>query len=222
MRYLLKASGIAAAIALMAVAPSAVAQESTSTLACQDVGVSAPEPLGDREGHSILTSQTSCRVDLGPVSGGVSTGTDIWEWNGPKAVLLSSSGVVRKPGATVVYLSTAGTLALTMTDGKVTGWTASGLVLVRGRIQRNWASGDRNHRLDTRHSKVAGWDRGWKPIGRTRETKLTLCYSAPREAGANERSPKARGGLGCRCGRIQPTDDRGQIVGQYEDGYGGT
>ncbi len=126
MRYLLKASGIAAAIALMAVAPSAVAQESTSTLACQDVGVSAPEPLGDREGHSILTSQTSCRVDSGPVSGGVSTGTDIWEWNGPKAVLLSSSGVVRKPGATVVYLSTAGTLALTMTDGKVTGWTASG------------------------------------------------------------------------------------------------
>ena len=56
MRYLLKASGIAAAIALIAVAPSAVAQESTSTLACQDVGVSAPEPLGDHEGHSIGSS----------------------------------------------------------------------------------------------------------------------------------------------------------------------
>jgi hypothetical protein len=58
------------------------------------------------------------------MSGGVLTGTDIWEWNGPKAVLLSGSRVVRKPSGTLVYNSA--TLELTMTDGKVTGWTASG------------------------------------------------------------------------------------------------
>ena len=62
MRYFLKASGIVAAIAFAALAPGAVAQESTSTYACQDVGGGAPEPLGDREGHSILVAQVSCRV----------------------------------------------------------------------------------------------------------------------------------------------------------------
>ncbi len=60
------------------------------------------------------------------MSGAVLTGTTNWEWNGPNAVLLSSNGVIRKPGATVVYQNTGGTLALTMADGKVTGWTASG------------------------------------------------------------------------------------------------
>ena len=53
------------------------------------------------------------------MSGAVLTGTTIWEWNGPNAVLLSSNGVIRKPGATVVYQNTGGTLALTMADGKV-------------------------------------------------------------------------------------------------------
>jgi hypothetical protein len=38
----------------------------------------------------------------------------------------SNSGVARKPGATVVYVGPEGKLALTMTDGKVTGFTGSG------------------------------------------------------------------------------------------------
>ena len=115
-----------AAAATGAFAPGANAQETTQILSCQDIGPSAPEPLGDREGHSILTATVSCRVDSGFMSGGVLTGTDIWEWNGPKAVLLSGSGVVRKPGGTLVYTETSATLELTMADGKVTGWTASG------------------------------------------------------------------------------------------------
>jgi hypothetical protein len=60
------------------------------------------------------------------MSGGVQTGTDIWEWDGPNAVSVSGNGVTRKEGATVVYVSNSGKVALTMTDGKVTGWTASG------------------------------------------------------------------------------------------------
>ena len=63
MRYFLKASGIVAASAFAALAPGAVAQESTSTYACQDVGSGATESLGDREGHSIVVAQVSCRVD---------------------------------------------------------------------------------------------------------------------------------------------------------------
>ena len=59
------------------------------------------------------------------MSGGVSTGKIIWEWDGTNAVLLSDSGVIRKPGSTLVYFGTEGKLALTMADGKVTGATAA-------------------------------------------------------------------------------------------------
>ena len=120
------AAGIGTAIAFAAFAPDAVAQEITSTFTCQDVGSGAPEPLGDREGHTITVGQYSCRVDSGPMSGGLVTGTAVWEWDGPNAVQLSNSAVARKPGATVVWVGKSGKLALTMTDGKVTGFTASG------------------------------------------------------------------------------------------------
>ncbi|MGA8613830.1 MAG: hypothetical protein WB760_19580 [Xanthobacteraceae bacterium] len=128
MRSLPSICGIATAlIALSATAPSAVAQENTATLTCQDVGWDSgpPEPLGDRKGHGITVGQYSCRVDSGPMSGGVSTGTIIWEWDGTNAVELSESGVIRKPGSTLVYRGTEGKLALTMADGNVTGFTAS-------------------------------------------------------------------------------------------------
>lgn len=128
MRSLPSICGIATAlIALSATAPSAVAQENTATLTCQAIGWGngPPEPLGDREGHGISVGEYSCRVDSGPMSGGVSTGTIIWEWDGTNAVLLSESGVIRKPGSTLVYRGTEGKLALTMADGKVTGFTAS-------------------------------------------------------------------------------------------------
>ena len=116
----------AAALAFAAFAPGAVAQENTTVWACQSVGVGSPEPLGDREGHSISVGQYSCRAESGPLAGGVSTGTAMWEVDGPKATLISNSGVVRKPGATLAFKSTEGKLTATMTDGKMTGWTGSG------------------------------------------------------------------------------------------------
>jgi hypothetical protein len=128
MRSLPSICGIATAlIALPATAPSAVAQENTATLTCQAIGrgEGPPEPIGDREGHGISVDEYGCRVESGPMSGGVSTGTIIWEWDGTNAVLLSEIGVIRKPGATFVYRGTEGKLALTMVDGKVTGATAS-------------------------------------------------------------------------------------------------
>jgi hypothetical protein len=126
MRNLLKASGMVTAIAFAAYAPSAVAQEITETDTCQAVGGGAPEPLGDREGHTISVDAYSCRVDSGPLSGGVLTGSGIWEWNGSNSVWIAGYGVVRKPSATVVYQQTEGKLTLTTADGKVTGWTFSG------------------------------------------------------------------------------------------------
>jgi len=126
MRNLLKASGIAIAIAFAAFAPGTVAGEITGTYSCQAVGGGAPEPLGDREGHTISVDTYSCRCDSGPMSGGILTGTGITEWNGTNPVWVAGYGVVRKPDATVVYQQTEGKLALTTADGKVTGWTFSG------------------------------------------------------------------------------------------------
>src|SRR5947209_4494736 len=103
-----------AVVAISAAAPSALAQENSAAYTCQDIGAGPAEPLGDRDGHSISVGQYSCRIDSGPMSGGVVTGTGIWEWDGNKAVLLSNSGVMRKPGATVVYKDTGGNLELTM------------------------------------------------------------------------------------------------------------
>jgi hypothetical protein len=127
MHYLLNVCGIATAvITLAAAAPSAVAQDNTFTISCQNIGGGAAEPLGDRPDHSVLVSDYSCRADSGPLKGGVWTGNTIFEFDGPNAVVVSGNGVVRAPGATVVYQEASGKLALTMTDGKVTGFAASG------------------------------------------------------------------------------------------------
>jgi hypothetical protein len=119
-------AGVAAAAALAAFGSSAAAQDNTTVWSCQDVGIGPPESLGDREGHSVSVSESSCRAESGPLAGVVNTGTGIWEWNGPNAVLLIGGGVNREPGLNVVWKLTEGKIALTMTDGKVTGWTASG------------------------------------------------------------------------------------------------
>ena len=140
MQNILRFSGTAAAaLAFAAFAPSCLAQEKTTTWACQGVGIDTPQPLGDREGHSISVGQYSCRAELGPWAGGVGTGTGMWEWDGPKATLLSNSGFASKPGATLAWMFTDGQQTLTMADGKVTGCTGSGRgknVLATG----GWAS----------------------------------------------------------------------------------
>ena len=87
----------------------------------------APEPLGDHEGHSITTVVTaSCRTAGGVLDGALTTGQEIWEWDGPNGKMLLESGVIRKPGALATFELTDGQIALTMADGKVTGFTASG------------------------------------------------------------------------------------------------
>ena len=128
MHNFLRFSGLApAALAFAAIAPSAVAQENTTIWPCQEVGDgSPPESLGDREGHSISIGQHSCCAESSPWAGSVGTDTDVWEWDNPKATQLSKSGVARKPGATLAWKGTEGKVTLTMTDGKVTGWTGSG------------------------------------------------------------------------------------------------
>lgn len=121
-------SGLCAA-ALALASAGAVAQSGSTTvkLHCFSVGNGAPtEALGDREGHAVSVGQITCRVEGGLTDGGIYTGTSIAEWDKGSAVVLSASGVTRKPGAVTASQTTEGKQSLVMTEGKVTGMTGSG------------------------------------------------------------------------------------------------
>ena len=124
------ASGFAV-VTLVLTCMAAHAQSIPPTrLHCYTAGSAQPEPLGDREGHSISVSQIACRVEGGLTDGGVLTGTTIVEWDKGNGVILSGSGVTRRPGAFAAYQHLEGQVSLTMTEGKMTGSVTTG----RGRI----------------------------------------------------------------------------------------
>ena len=126
MRIVFKVLRVATAAAFAMCAVGANGQENSFYFSCQSVGSSPPEPIGDREGHSISSGEVSCRGEGGPLVGGVMTGVTTYEWDKSNGVLLSGSGIIRKPGATTAYRITEGKIALVMTDGKVIGTTAAG------------------------------------------------------------------------------------------------
>lgn len=124
-------SACKAALALACVLPLACspswAQEVAAHVArCRNVGTSPLEPLGDREGHALSTSQISCRIEGGPMDGAMLAGTTVWEWQGSSAVGLYGNGVSRKPGAAMVYVNSDMKLAPVMDGGRMVGTTASG------------------------------------------------------------------------------------------------
>lgn len=112
---------------LTAVPVSALAEKPVDfKVHCLSNGNSPPEGLGDRADHSISVSEYTCRVEGGPLQGGVMTGTHIMEWDGINGVGKSGFGVTRTAGGKAVYVNTEMKSTLTMKDGKVTGFVASG------------------------------------------------------------------------------------------------
>lgn len=95
-------------------------------LHCNAVGYNPPRPLRDEKGHAISVSEFTCRVEGGPLDGGLVTGKSIWEWHKSNAVLLSGMGVTHKPGTTLAWTQHVGKMALIKSDGKVTGFQGSG------------------------------------------------------------------------------------------------
>ena len=114
------------AIALALGAGSAAGQELHNHDICHRVAFLPPDPLGDREGHALGITQDNCETVEGVGKGAVWNNYSMWEWDGTKAKELAGYGVARKAGATTTFRDVDGTLELTLTDGKVTGWTASG------------------------------------------------------------------------------------------------
>jgi hypothetical protein len=113
-------------------APNAVAQELHNHDLCRQTSTYPLEQLGDRDGHARNSGMDSCETVEGVTKGAIWTSFIMWEWDGPKAKELAGWAVGHKVGATQTCqdIPEKGTIELVMTDGKVTGWTASGQCVV--------------------------------------------------------------------------------------------
>ena len=120
------------AIGLALAAPNAVAQELHNHDLCRQTSTYPLEQLGDRDGHAMNSGMDSCETVEGVTKGAIWTSFIMWEWDGPKAKELAGWAVGRKTGATQTCqdIPEKGTIELIMTDGGVTGWTASGQCVV--------------------------------------------------------------------------------------------
>jgi hypothetical protein len=96
------------ALALLGLSTTAMAnaQENIATYACQEVGSNLAEPLAGDESHRLKVVDYSCLATTGPMSGGIGTERDVFEIDPDGWRLLMGGGVIRKPGATAVYVMT--------------------------------------------------------------------------------------------------------------------
>ncbi len=99
-------SVVAVASLSVSATASAYAQENTVTFACQEIGANSWEPLLGDETHRLQVRDYTCLVTAGPMSGGIGTGRDVLEYESGVWRLLTGNGVIRKPGATAVYVMT--------------------------------------------------------------------------------------------------------------------
>jgi hypothetical protein len=121
----MKNRNVAILTSLLLASPAWSQEPTTFRLHCQILGPSVPEPLGDREGHSLSTTQVSCRAEGGPMDGAVMSGYTAYEWQGQNANGVGF-GVIRKRGAALVYSNSEMTSSLIMENGRVVGNTGGG------------------------------------------------------------------------------------------------
>jgi hypothetical protein len=106
---------------------SGIAQaESIGRWECSVVGTVSQEPIGDRDGHRLVSFQYSCNGVDGLLKDTVYTAFGVSEWDGPQGKFLSAGGIVRAPGALAVTQITEATAAVIMKDGKPAGNSTSG------------------------------------------------------------------------------------------------
>jgi hypothetical protein len=120
---------------IIAIACSTVSLVSASGLAiaetvgryeCSVIGVSSQEPIGDRDGHRLVSVQFSCLGVEGLLKGVVYTGSSISEWDGSQGTYLSAGGIHRASGGFAVSQLTEGKGSVVMKDGKPVGNDVSG------------------------------------------------------------------------------------------------
>jgi hypothetical protein len=98
---------------------------------CSVVGPLSQEPIGDRDGHRLMSFQYSCLGVDGLLKGAIATASTILEWDGPHATFLSSFGTHRAAGGFAVIEAVEGTGSLVMSNGKPVGTESSGKSVVK-------------------------------------------------------------------------------------------
>ena len=112
--------------ALSLIAASGFARADTiGRYQCAVIGVIAQEPIGDRNGHAMVSVEYSCQGVDGLLKEAVSTAVSVSEWDGPKGTYLASLGLHRAPGWFAVGQLLEGTGSVVMKDGPA-GSEASG------------------------------------------------------------------------------------------------
>lgn len=93
---------------------------------CSNIGTMSQEPIGDRNGHGLVSLQFSCFGVDGLLKGAVYTASNISEWDGPQGTFLFAGGIHRAPGGLAVTQLMEGTESVIMKDGKPAGTESSG------------------------------------------------------------------------------------------------
>jgi hypothetical protein len=116
---------VCSALGLIGASGSALA-DTIGRYDCHIVGAANPEPIGDRIGHGLASTQFSCFGIDGVLKSAVYTAINVAEWDGPKGMFLLAGGTHRSAGGFAVSQMLEGTASMIMKDGKPAGTESSG------------------------------------------------------------------------------------------------
>jgi hypothetical protein len=102
---------------------------------CNVISTAVPEPLGDRDGHSIVSFAYACVGVEGLVKDAVVTAFSATEWDGSKTTNVSALVVYRAPGGTAIAQTLEGNGSVITKDGKPVGTE------ITGKLTYKFASG---------------------------------------------------------------------------------
>ena len=121
---------VCSALGLIGVSGSALA-DTIGRYDCHIVGTAIPEPIADRSGHGLASTQFSCFGVDGLLKSAVYSAINVTEWDGPKGTFLLAGGTHRSAGGLAVTQMLEGAGSMIMKDGKPAGTESSGKAVVK-------------------------------------------------------------------------------------------
>jgi hypothetical protein len=100
--------------------------ETIGRLECNIVGALSQEPIGDRDGHRLVSGQYSCFGVEGLLKGALYTSATTSEWDGSQGTYFTGGGTFRVPGGLAVTQLNQGQGSAVMKDGTPVGTEVSG------------------------------------------------------------------------------------------------
>ena len=98
---------------------------------CIIVGTIVQEPVGDRDGHQIVSFEYTCRGLDGLLKDAGTTAISVSEWDGQKGKYIASVGLHRAPGGFAVGQLVEGSSSVAMTSDKAASIEASGTTVFK-------------------------------------------------------------------------------------------